>query len=268
MNKFDQLSGLSEYDENLGFLKKLKKAVKKNVKKVAKVAVKPVKVSTKVLAPVTAISTIKHAAIIPSSIGVKPLKSVAKTAVNVNKTVAKAIVTDPLKKVGSKLSPIAARPEVKALAIGTATAVGAGPIIMGGITVGSMAAQLNEAKKATKKAQIIEKESAKAVQQFNDPEFVAAIDQMRSDGMTPEQIQNEFLTSETYRNAAIPAVADAITPQYQQDLRAAGVQNWEEAGQVLAAREAIDTVNDVQNKASGMGLIIPVGLAALLMILK
>lgn len=235
MNKFDQLAGLSEVDEGLGFLKKLRKKAKSRLKKVAKIASAPVKFTA------------------------KTTRKVGRKSIALHKRVVKAAVVKPLKKTGSKLSPIMANPMVQNIAMAAATATGVGALGVPLIKAAGTLAQANESDKANKAA---EKAYKEAQAEYNDPEYQAMLSQMQTDGMTPQQIEREYLTSDLYRETAIPAVANAILPEYQMAARNAGVKNYEQVGAQLAAREAIDTVNTVQNKASGGNIAIPAAIAA------
>lgn len=237
MNKFDQLAGLADYDESLGFLKKIKKAAKK----VVKTAVKPVKAVVK---PV-----------------VKATKSVTKEVVRAHENVANKLIVKPIESGLKAASPLMANPMVKAAVVGTAIGVGAGPLVIAGLqTAGSLAEQREAAKAA----------NAQYAQEVADPEYIAAVQQMQADGMTPQQIQAEWMQSQAYRQAAVPAVAAQITPFYQQQYQAAGVQNYQEVGATVAARDAVRAVDEVQKKFSYEQFLIPgaVAVAALLILTR
>lgn len=233
MNKFDQLSGLSDYDESLGFLKKIKKKAKK--------ALKAAK---------------------------KPVRAVVKA----HKKAFNTIVKKPIQAGVKAASPLLANPVIKAAVIGGATAIGATPLAIAGVNAAANMAKSNEAgkaaKKATKRAGYAPLQSA--INEVSDNEYVNAVQQMRNDGMTDAQIEREWIQSDTYKQAAVPAVADMLTPHYQAHYKAAGVQNFAEVGETVAARDAIHAVNEVQKSFSLEKMIIPaaIGVAALLILKK
>lgn len=270
MNKFDQLSGLAEYDESLGFLKKLRKKVKKVVKKAAMpvtaVIKKPISSIGK---PVTNIHKKVFTGLVTS-----PLKKVgapvSRKLIDVNKTVVKKLVVNPIQHTAKKASPIAANPLVQQVALGVAIGAGAGPLAVAGMQMAGKLASSNEAGKLAKKEQaLVNKQIAEATKEVADAEYINAVNQMRSDGMTENQIASEWMQSQTYKDAAIPAVAQTLTPIYQAQYRAAGVQNYNEVGEAVAASDAIAVVDKVQSDFKVEKMIVPAAaLLALVFLMK
>lgn len=271
-NPFDiALSGIDE--EGLGFLKKIKKAVKKVTKSATKAVKKAVKQTT------------------------KAVTKAGKQVIDLHKDAAKYIL-NPVKQfedakrkllpdsVEKKVDQVVASDAFKVAAVGAAAFFG-GPAIMGalgsaGVTMPTMASvgsfvaktggtilaqQYVGGKLAEKEMKAAEKLAAKAEAQagaeleaelrsiVDDPAFVAMAKTMLEQGYSVDQIIETWMQSDAYKAAATVGANNALVQSYYDELMAAGANEsdaWEMAEQ-LAAQQAVDAAQYVQNQAKAKG---------------
>lgn len=260
-NQFDQLNGW--YDEgDLGFLKKIAKSVTKSVEKVASKVVKPVVDTTKKVVTTTVNSTVKSA----QSLAKGDIKGAVTNA-------AKAALAAPIvttQETAKAVSPILARPEMKIVA-GVVSAIPAiGPLVGAGVGLANAAAttyeQKKEYEKELRKAQPYVDQYAGIQNNVNQDEFNQFVAQMRARGMSDEQIKNEWLTSQTYREIAVPYIANTLAPSYAAALNESGVVNSAEVAKNYAAKDAVAIVDKEAAKAESSKIMpaLLLGVGALL----
>lgn len=252
-NVFDQLSGIHDGPDGLGFLKKLKKGIKSAVKSIKKVR-----------------SKIAHK-ILPNSV-IKLGKKVDKAGLTkIAAGVALAFVGGPAIMAGLKgAGGIAASAAGKAGALikgGVAAAKTASGVvatvsqIKGGAGGDADAAQAEALRQAQISAEVAKAAGANQA-------FQQAVAQLRSQGYSDEEILNHWIESRTYYEQAVEAATRAVYPQAVQQYQAAGYPN--DMAIAYGAQDALNIaeteVKQVQNQASGGGLLIPAGIIlALLM---
>lgn len=250
-NVFDQLSGIHDGPDGLGFLKKLKKGIKSAIKSVRKVTSK--------IAQKTLPSSVRK-------IGRKIDKSgLGKVAAGV----ALAFVGGPAIMAGLK----------GAGGIAASAAGKAGALIKGGVaaakTASGVVATVSQIKGGGGDADAAQAEALRQAQISADlaraagsnSAFQQAVAELRSQGYTDEAILNHWIESRTYYEQAVEAATRAVYPQAVQQYQAAGYPN--DMAIAYGAQDALNIaeteVKQVQNKASGGGLLIPAGIILALM---
>lgn len=96
------------------------------------------------------------------------------------------------------------------------------------------------------------------------PEFMGTYGELESQGYTPEQIAQIWGNSQTYRNTAIPSIAQAIYPDIASTYENAGIPPG--IARPAAEEEAIRQADDAVTRQNQKGnVLIPLAIGALLL---
>lgn len=280
MNPFDQLNGnglngLEGFSFSKAF-KKVKDAVKKVDKKLGIDKVKKAigldkveKATDKAILQTAA--EIKRSPVAQAALVAGAVMVAGPAGLALAKSAGGAIVGG-LSKVGGALATVAKSGAVKAIVggVGKVAAVGGKALATQALTQmaqGAGAPQQYQQYMTDKTGPRIDS----AINDIaNDPRYAALVAQMRAQGYSDEQIAQYWATSEAYRQAAVPAIAQTVYPQayaayQQQGYSPAMAQDMAYKTSDMVAE---DTVTKIQDKMSGMDwLKIGLPVAAMLLTL-